>query len=41
MRSDRALHRVRIGPFATVEEYDLNLAQVRALGINDARLLTD
>jgi len=41
MRSDRTLHRVRIGPFATVEEYDLNLAQVRALGINDARLLTD
>jgi rare lipoprotein A len=41
VRSDRALHRVRVGPFATVEEFDLNLSQVRALGIADARLLTD
>jgi rare lipoprotein A len=41
VRSERALHRVRIGPFASVEEFDLNLSQVRALGITDARLLTD
>jgi cell division septation protein DedD len=41
VRAERALHRVRIGPFATVEEYDLNLSQLRALGITDARLLTD
>jgi hypothetical protein len=40
-RAERSLHRVRIGPFATVEEFDLNLAQVRALGITDARLLSD
>ena len=36
----RTLHRVRVGPFATVEEFDLNLARVRALGVPDARLLT-
>lgn len=41
VRADRALHRVRIGPFASVEEFDLNLSQVRALGITDARLLTE
>src|SRR5688572_23599980 len=40
VRADRSLHRVRVGPFATVEEFDLNLSQVRALGITDARLLT-
>jgi rare lipoprotein A len=36
----RTLHRVRVGPFATVEEFDLNLARVRTLGVPDARLLT-
>lgn len=36
----RTLHRVRVGPFATIEEFDLNLARVRALGVTDARLLT-
>lgn len=36
----RTLHRVRVGPFAIVEEFDLNLQRVRALGIPDARLLT-
>ena len=41
VRPDRSLHRVRIGPFASVEEFDLNLAQIRALGITDARLLSD
>jgi rare lipoprotein A len=37
----RTLHRVRVGPFASVEEFDLNLRRVRDLGIPDARLLTD
>jgi rare lipoprotein A len=40
-RSDRALHRVRVGPFASVEEFDLTMKQIRDLGIADARLLTD
>ena len=36
-----ALHRVRVGPFASVEEFDLTMKRLRDLGINDARLLTD
>ena len=40
-RNDKALHRVRVGPFASVEEFDLNMKRLRALGITDARLLTD
>jgi len=40
-RNDRALHRVRVGPFASVEEFDLNMNRLRELGINDARLLTE
>ena len=40
-RNDRALHRVRVGPFASVEEFDLNMKRIRELGINDARLLTE
>ena len=39
--SPRALHRVRVGPFASVEEFDLNMRRLRELGINDARLITD
>jgi len=39
--SPRALHRVRVGPFASVEEFDLSMKRLRELGINDARLLTD
>jgi rare lipoprotein A len=39
--SPRSLHRVRVGPFASVEEFDLNMKRLRELGINDARLLTD
>jgi rare lipoprotein A len=35
----RILQRVRVGPFASVEEFDLNLKRVRALGVHDARLL--
>ncbi|HET9474000.1 MAG TPA: septal ring lytic transglycosylase RlpA family protein [Steroidobacteraceae bacterium] len=38
-RNDRALHRVRVGPFASVEEFDLNLKRLRELGIADARLI--
>jgi rare lipoprotein A len=37
--STRTLHRVRVGPFATVEEFDLNMQRLHALGIHDARLL--
>jgi rare lipoprotein A len=40
-RDARELHRVRIGPFATVEEYDLNMARLKRLGINDGRLLIE
>ena len=40
-RNERPLHRVRVGPFASVEEFDFNMKRLRELGINDARLLTD
>jgi len=40
-RSDRTLHRVRVGPFASVEEFDLAMKHLRELGITDARLLTN
>src|SRR5688572_4277844 len=40
-RNDRVLHRVRVGPFANVEEFDLNMTRLRGLGIDDARLLID
>jgi rare lipoprotein A len=40
-RNERALHRVRVGPFASVEEFDLNMKHLRELGITDARLLSD
>ena len=40
-RNDKALHRVRVGPFASVEEFDLNMKRLRDLGVTDARLLTD
>jgi len=40
-RTDRTLHRVRVGPFATIEEFDLALNRLRELGIKDARLLTE
>jgi rare lipoprotein A len=40
LAGQRTLHRVRVGPFATVEEFDLNLKRLRDLGIADARLLT-
>jgi rare lipoprotein A len=37
----RAPHRVRVGPFASVEEFDLNMRRLRELGIKDARLIND
>jgi rare lipoprotein A len=39
--NDRALHRVRVGPFASVEEFDLNMKRLRELGVSDARLITN
>jgi rare lipoprotein A len=41
MSGTRTLHRVRVGPFASVEEFDFNMQRLRELGIHDARLLTD
>ena len=41
VRDVRALHRVRIGPFATVEEFDLTMKKLKDLGITDARLITE
>ena len=40
-RNDRTLHRVRVGPFASIEEFDLALKRLRELGIKDAHLLTE
>jgi rare lipoprotein A len=40
-RSDKSLHRVRVGPFASVEEFDRTMNRLRDLGVADARLLTD
>jgi rare lipoprotein A len=40
MQGQRTLHRVRVGPFASVEEFDLAMKRLRDLGIHDARLLT-
>jgi rare lipoprotein A len=40
-RSERALHRVRVGPFASVEEFDLTMKRLRDLGITDAHLLNE
>ena len=40
-RNDKALHRVRVGPYASLEEFDLTVKRLRELGVNDARLLTD
>jgi rare lipoprotein A len=37
----RAPHRVRVGPFASVEEFDLNMRRLREIGITDAHLLSN
>jgi cell division septation protein DedD len=39
--SGRAVHRVRIGPVPTVEQYDALVARLQGLGFADARLATD
>jgi len=39
--SGRHLRRVRVGPIATVEEFDQFAARLAALGFGDARLATD
>jgi rare lipoprotein A len=41
VRDSRALHRVRVGPFASVEEFDFNMARLRKLGITDAHLVIE
>ena len=40
-RNDRTLHRVRVGPFASTEEFDLNMKRLHDLGISDAHLITE
>jgi rare lipoprotein A len=40
-RNDKTLHRVRVGPFGSVEEYDLAMKRLRELGINDARMFME
>jgi len=39
--SGRTLRRVRIGPIATVEEFDALAARLAALGYPEARLAND
>ena len=40
-RSDRTLHRVRVGPFASIDEFELTMNRLHELGITDARLITN
>jgi rare lipoprotein A len=40
LSGQRTLHRVRVGPFSAVEEFDHAMKRLRELGIHDARLLT-
>ena len=40
-RNDKTLHRVRVGPFGSVEEFDLAMKRLRGLGITDARMFTE
>jgi rare lipoprotein A len=40
-QGSRTLHRVRIGPIATVDEFDRIIAHLKSLGVNDARLASD
>jgi len=40
-QGSRTLHRVRIGPLATVDEFDRVIAHLKSLGVNDARLAAD
>lgn len=40
-QGSHTLHRVRIGPIANVVEFDRIVAQLRSMGINDARLASE
>jgi rare lipoprotein A len=40
-QGSRALHRVRIGPLASVDEFDRVMAHLKSLGVNDARLASE
>jgi rare lipoprotein A len=40
-QGSRTLNRVRIGPIATVDEFDRVVAHLKSLGIDDARLAAD
>jgi rare lipoprotein A len=40
-QGSRTLHRVRIGPIASVDEFDNVVAHLKSLGIDDARLAAD
>jgi cell division protein FtsN len=40
-RNEHALHRVRVGPFGSIEEFDLNMRRLRELGVTDARMIIE
>jgi rare lipoprotein A len=40
-QGNRKMHRVRIGPVATVDDFDKAVAKLKSMGINDARLAAD
>jgi rare lipoprotein A len=40
-QGSRTLYRVRIGPIATADEFDRVIANLKSLGVTDARLATD
>jgi len=40
-RAERTLYRVRLGPVASVDEFDRTVAELSTLGIRDARLAVD
>jgi cell division protein FtsN len=40
-RNDRTLHRVRVGPYGSVEEVDIAIQHLRQLGIKDAHMMLE
>jgi rare lipoprotein A len=40
-QGSRTLHRVRIGPLSSVDEFDRVIAHLKSLGVNDARLASE
>jgi rare lipoprotein A len=40
-RNDRTLHRVRVGPYGSVEEVDIAIQHLRQLGIQDAHMMLE